>query len=189
MSVVYFVPLQLSLSSHELGWCSPRSYELDVLALWVSYLVGKPMLASCLSSTFIFHSTINVGYTRPGLVRYRALEYWHQGPLLAFKARLVWMHGPEVATCSRPVGLVRWLLACDFTCPLRHVLAFSRLFAFLICVCLASIFHRCKLSFWKRSKERKGFPSILLQLSDNSLSSFWFRRLFLDLHDVSCFLS
>ncbi|GFY88826.1 hypothetical protein Acr_06g0007660 [Actinidia rufa] len=49
------------------GRCSLRSYELDVLALWVWFLLSKLRLASCFSSICIYHSTINVGATCPNL--------------------------------------------------------------------------------------------------------------------------
>ncbi|GFZ16840.1 ARF-GAP domain 1 [Actinidia rufa] len=61
----------------------------------VRYLVGKPMPASCLPFAFVCHSAINVGDTRPSLVRCRALEYWRRGPSPAPRARLVRTRGPE----------------------------------------------------------------------------------------------
>ncbi|GFZ08884.1 hypothetical protein Acr_20g0006920 [Actinidia rufa] len=54
----------------------------------VRYMSGKPMLASCLPFAFNCHSTINIGDRHLGLVRYRALEYWHRGPSLALRACL-----------------------------------------------------------------------------------------------------
>ena len=128
-------------------WCSPRSCELDVLALWVRCLVGKWMLASCISFVWVCNSATNVGATRLSLVRLSMPEYMHRSFPPAPRAYLVWMCGCATAMFWNSISLGGWLEARDFTRPLRHVLIFFCPSRSFFGVYLASTIHHCVSNF------------------------------------------
>ncbi|GFS31232.1 hypothetical protein Acr_00g0016340 [Actinidia rufa] len=122
-----------------------RSCELDVLALWVRFLLGKLRIAIYFSSVCICHSAINVGATCPRLVRLRArLSSCAEILCLIPKAHLVWTRVRTAATFACPMGLVGRLPAQNFHAPTKtcsgYFLASS---PSLLGVCLAFILRPC----------------------------------------------
>ena len=109
----------------------------------LSPMLGEQVDACCLSFVFICHSTI-VLETRiqVWLDNEHAWVLVPRSPTCPWSP-LVWTCYWAIAMCLCPLGSGRQLLARDFTCPLRHVSSFSRLFTFLICVCLAFVLYHC----------------------------------------------